>query len=211
MAVPEGYGRFRGQNQWPSSWGHSLALHGWVWRASTNTGHFQVCSSCCWPPQELSRKACYHSCYTDSVQESKKFKCFVNFGQQLVTFFLREIKFSRARSCCRPKQCPLLSSIFRSVIGLWVETWHRTKLHVQNWILCKAADLNLFEERAFAQIWIEWHSDFRWLRAKAWKRCQAWLWIYCNQNLQQNLSQMKYDVWKPCSNQPWLDELWFSI
>ena len=35
-----------------------------------------------------------------------------------------------ARSCCQPKQCPLLSSIFLSVIlstviGLWVKIWHR--------------------------------------------------------------------------------------
>ena len=32
-----------------------------------------------------------------------------------------------ARSCCRPKPCPLLRSIFRSVIGLRVKIWHRNK------------------------------------------------------------------------------------
>ena len=33
--------------------------------------------------------------------------------------------------------------------------------------------VDLPEERESAQIRIEQHSDFRWRRAKAWKRCQA--------------------------------------
>ena len=70
---------------------------------------------------------------------------------------------------------------------------------------------DLSEERASAQIRIEQRSDFRWRRAKAWKRCQAWFWIDCNQSLQPNRSQMKCDVWKPCSDQRWQDELRFSI
>ena len=32
---------------------------------------------------------------------------------------------------------------------------------------------DLSEDRAFAQIRIEQRSDFRWRRARAWKRCQA--------------------------------------
>ena len=56
---------------------------------------------------------------------------------------------------------------------------------------------DLSEERASAQIQIEQHSDFRWLRAKAWKQCQTWFWINSNQRLQLNQSQMKCDVWKP--------------
>ena len=32
-----------------------------------------------------------------------------------------------ARSCCRPKQHPLLHSIFLSFIRLWVKIWHRNK------------------------------------------------------------------------------------
>ena len=54
--------------------------------------------------------------------------------------------------------------------------------------------------------------------AKAWKQCQAWFSINCNQSLQQNLSQMKCKVWKPCIDQcrPALtgqsfNKLWFSI
>ena len=70
---------------------------------------------------------------------------------------------------------------------------------------------DLSEERASAQIRIEQRSDFRWRRAKAWKRCQAWFWIDCNQSLQPNRLQMKCDVWKPCSDQRWQDELRFSI
>ena len=31
------------------------------------------------------------------------------------------------RRCCWPKQCPLLCSIFLSVIGLWVKIWHKNK------------------------------------------------------------------------------------
>ena len=33
-------------------------------------------------------------------------------------------------------------------------------------------------------------NDFKWRRAKAWKRCQAQFWIDCNQSLQRNRSQM---------------------
>ena len=44
-------------------------------------------------------------------------------------FFSCEMKFSMelARSCCRPKQRPLLSSILQSFICLWVKIWHRNK------------------------------------------------------------------------------------
>ena len=53
----------------------------------------------------------------------------VNFGQLRVTFFSCEMKFSMelARFCCRTKQRPLLCSIFRSVIGLWVKYDARDK------------------------------------------------------------------------------------
>ena len=67
-AVPEGHWRYRGQNQRPSSWGHSLALLVRVGRASTNTlaGSFQVGCSRCGQRQARLRKICYHSCDTDS-------------------------------------------------------------------------------------------------------------------------------------------------
>ena len=70
-AIPEDNRRFRGQNQLSSSWGHFLA----VGRASTNlnTRRFRVGGIRCWPRQARLRKTCYHSCYTDSVQESTRF------------------------------------------------------------------------------------------------------------------------------------------
>ena len=70
---------------------------------------------------------------------------------------------------------------------------------------------DLSEERASAQIRIVQHSDLGWRRAKAWKRCQAWFWIDLSQGLQPNRSQMKRDVWKPCSDQRWQMELRFWI
>ena len=47
--------------------------------------------------------------------------------------------------------------------------------------------------------------------SKSLKQCQAWFWINYNQNLKPNWSQMKCNVWKPCSEQPWQDKLHFSI
>ena len=44
---------------------------------------------------------------------------------------------NRARSCCWPKQHPLLCSILLSFVGLWLENDVGTKQHVPNWILCK--------------------------------------------------------------------------
>ena len=107
-AVPEGNWRFRGQNQLPSSWGCSVALFALVGLASTNTGHFQVCCSRCWQWLACLRKRCYHSGDTDSVQESKRFECFVNIHNLI------------------SKICPkfqVLSSHFFEVTKLLYEHW----------------------------------------------------------------------------------------
>ena len=72
-AVPEDNRRFRGQNQWPSSWGRAPARLAHVGRASTNTGRFRVGDSRCGQRPARLRKTCYHSCDTDSVQESTRF------------------------------------------------------------------------------------------------------------------------------------------
>ena len=80
-AVPEDNRRFRGQNQWPSSWGRAPARLAHVGRASTNTGRFRVGDSRCGQRPARLRKTCYHSCDTDSVQELTRFCCFVNFGR----------------------------------------------------------------------------------------------------------------------------------
>ena len=120
-----------------------------------------------------------------------------------------KISMELARSCCRPKPRPSLRSILRSFIGLWVKIWHRNKTACSesNPVQRSRSKSTTWES---AQIWIKQHSDFRWRRAKAWKRCQAWFWIDSNQSLQRNRLQMKCDVWKPCSDQRWQDQLWFS-
>ena len=63
-AVPEDNRRFRGQNQWPSSWGRAPARLAQVGRASTNTGRFRV-GSRCGQRQARLRKTYYYSCDTD--------------------------------------------------------------------------------------------------------------------------------------------------
>ena len=75
-----------------------------------------------------------------------------------------------------------------------------------NRILCQSADINRRPVQkqgasTSAQIRVEQHSDFRWRRAKAWKRCLAWFWIDPNQSLQPYRLQLKCNVWKPCSDQ----------
>ena len=72
-AVPEDNRRFRGQNQWPSSWGRAPAWLAQVGRASTNTGRFRVSGSRCGPRPARLRKTYYYSCDTDLVRELKGF------------------------------------------------------------------------------------------------------------------------------------------
>ena len=89
-----------------------------------------------------------------------------------------------------------------------------TKLNLRNQILCKAAGLNWLpawgkgvcsdSNRTAEQLQIA-------VRKSLEKWCQAWFWIDTNQSLQPNWSQMKWDVWKQCSDQRWQNELQFSI
>ena len=75
-AIPEGHQRSWLQNQWPSAWSNALVL---LWRsnrvrlASTSTEHFLVGCSCCWQWLAGFRKKCCQSCYTDLIQEPKRF------------------------------------------------------------------------------------------------------------------------------------------
>ena len=57
----------------------------------------------------------------------------------------------------------------------------------------------------------EQRSNFRWWCANDWKLCLVWFWISCNHSLQPNRSQMKCDIWKPCSDQRWQTKLQFLI
>ena len=91
-AIPEGYclednGRFS-PAKWPSSWSSTQAQHWQVGLSSTNRQCFQVCISRCWPWQARLRKKCCHSWDTDLDLESKRFWCFVIFGQWRQIFFL---------------------------------------------------------------------------------------------------------------------------
>ena len=69
--------------------GAALLLCLRVGRASTNTGYFRVDGSHgrCGPRQARLTKTYYHSCNTDSGQESTRFQCFVDIGGGRVTFF----------------------------------------------------------------------------------------------------------------------------
>ena len=80
-------------NQWPSSWS-SAPVQLWqvwdrltFWLVHTNTGCFHACSSHWGQLPACYRETCYPSCNTDSVQESKRFKWYANFGPWLVAFF----------------------------------------------------------------------------------------------------------------------------
>ena len=122
-----------------------------------------------------------------------------------------KISIESARSCCLPKQRPLLRSIFLSVIGLWVKIWHRNKTaYSKSNPVQSSRSKSTSCVRKGCQLKFQ-PSDFRWRSAKSWKWCQAWFWIDCNQSLQPNQLQMKCDVWRPCSDQRWQDELWFLI
>ena len=223
-------------NRWPSSWGRGPAQLGRVGRTRSNTGRFWVGGSRCGPRQARLRKTCYHSCDTDTIRESKRFYCFVEIGPPRV--FSREMKISvalesvkishRNKTACsksNPVQgsrsksmtCPTQIQIEqhsnfrgrRAKAWKWRPAWF--------WIDCNQSlqpnrsqmKCDLPQERVSAQIRIDQHSDFRWRRAKAWKRCLAWLWNDCIQSLQSNWSQMKCDIWTPCGDQRWQDKLRF--
>ena len=166
-AIPEDNRRFWLRNQWPSSWGRSPAQLARVGRANTHRDYPSRRQS----PRAATGSTCNYSCDTDSVPESKRFQCFLNFGPRRVTFFSCEMRFSMelARCCCRPKQRPSLCSIVWSFIGLWVEMWHRNKTACSksNPVQSTRSKLTTTSVQENAQIRIEQYSDFRWRRAKA--------------------------------------------
>ena len=121
------------------------------------------------------------------------------------------ISIESAGNCCQRKTQLLLRSILWSFIGLWVKIWHRNKTaYSKSNPVQSSRSKSTSCVRKGCQLKFQ-PSDFRWRSAKSWKWCQAWFWIDCNQSLQPNRSQMKCDVWKPCSDQRWQIELRFSI
>ena len=130
--TPEGYSRrqlvlrvkFWLQNQWPSSWGRAPAQLGRVGLASRRQSLQAATGSL-----EQNMPPFLRYWLTLRV---KKVVMICKFRAATSHFFSCEMKFSMElartpRSCCRPKPRSSLRSIFRSVIGLWVEIWHRNK------------------------------------------------------------------------------------
>ena len=150
------------------------------------------------------------SCNTYSVQESKRFFCFVNLDRQQNRFlFSQAINF--ARTCYQPKLLSLrslLHLIVQSLIGLWVRTRQGTETNLHVLILSQTHSVqssrselvssgNLYEKREFTKIPIEQHNHFRWLRAKALKQSLAWF-----------LNQQQFASWGSCPlHQHWC-QLW---
>ena len=132
---------FRGQNQRPSSWGRSPALLGRVGRASTNTGRFPVGGSRCGQRPARLRKPCYHSCYTDSVQDSKKVLMLCKF-QAAFFFMWNEIFYVIGEKMLSTKAAPIASLNFDNSLVSEQTYVIGTNPHVPNRILCKTADLN---------------------------------------------------------------------
>ena len=97
-----------------------------------------------------------------------------------------------AKSCCRPKQPPLLRSIFLSFIGLWVKIWHRNKTacsklnpvqssRSKSTTYPRKGHLLRYELNSTAT------SDSRTQKLGNYVcHCLAWFWIDCNQSLQPN-------------------------
>ena len=146
-AVPEENWRFRGQNHpvTGQALGAALLLCLRVGRASTNTGYFRVDGSHgrCGPRQARLTKTYYHSCNTDSGQESTRFQCFVDIGGGRVTFFShvrwkfwwnwREVVADQSSAHC------FAQSFNQSLVS---ELKYDIGTNVPYRILCKAADLN---------------------------------------------------------------------
>ena len=63
-------GKINGQTLGAAS---GTAWEGLIGKHKHKAKRFQVGGSRCWPQQACLRKTCYHSCHTDSVQESKRF------------------------------------------------------------------------------------------------------------------------------------------
>ena len=135
-----------------------------------------------------------------SVTSHFLFSCEMQFSMELV---IRR---------CRPMQCPLLRSIFRSFIGFWVKIWHRNKTACSESNPVQSSRSKSTTCPVVGRL-LRFESNSTVITdgcAKAWKRCMAWFWIDSNQTLQPNRSQKKCYVWKQCIDQHWQDELRFS-
>ena len=121
-------------------------------------------------------------------------------------FIGNEISMEWARSCCLPKQRPLLRLILLSFIGLWVKIWHRKKnacsksdpvqsSRSESTNCPRKGSLLRFEQNSTAT------SDAcaQKLWNDVWRDSESITTKVCSKNR----SQMKCDAWKPCSDQRW--------
>ena len=107
------------QNQWLSSLG-SVQAPGQVGLAATNTAVFPSWLQLLLAATSSLEKKCKNACDTDSVPKSKMLKCFVNFWQWLVPFFMwNKNLIELVRSCYWPKQDAALIDSLDLLIIHW--------------------------------------------------------------------------------------------
>ena len=85
----------------------------------------RVFPSCCWQRPARLRKTCYHSCDADSVQESRRFWCFANFGQQRVNvfFFMWNENFGRIGEKLLPTKATPVTALNLSISHWSLSLW----------------------------------------------------------------------------------------
>ena len=215
LAVPEGIRRFRGQNQLPCSWASLLLCFCAGWTGKHKHRVFpSLLQSLLVAKGLLEENMLPLLWYWLSSRVNKALKL-CKFQAATSHFFFMEMNISMelAKSCCQPKPHPSLRSIFLSFIHLWAKIWHRNKTACSelNPVQSSRSKLTTCLWKGRLLIFKSNSTATIWLSAKAGKGCQAWFWIDCNQRLQPNRLQIKYYVWKPCSDQRWQDKLWFSI
>ena len=208
------------QNQWPSSWGCSQAQL-WLARlASTNTVCFEVGQVGQW--LACLRKKCYHSCYTDKVLKSKKFKILsmlcrlwgiTSHWLQIIFFMgneifneVHEILFPFSGLCVKIRQrnkyiCSKLNPVHRSRIKLTVCPSSRIKLTVCPKGVCLVCSSEASDSKSY----------FRWLCARAWKLSLAWFWIDCSQSLQPKHHHENSCKWNVVLESHGVKLFWFKI
>ena len=167
------------------SWGQAPAQLWLVGLSSTNTGSFQISSSCCWPAGHL--QACLDASLADLVGESKFWAV-----TSIFKWCKNWICMNFERRCYRPKYCSSLGPLFQSFIGLWVKLRHKNNPIPKS---CRAADLSQghVQEKGICSD-SNWKAQpqpsyLRWQCKKDWQQPLTWTWIDCNQSLPTTLLQ----------------------
>ena len=137
--------------------------------------------------------------------------------QASTSHFFFHVKKKIQWNCCLIKAAPI-ALLNLSIIGLWIKNDIGTKQHVPNRILCNAAGLNRWRVlRKSVCSDVNWfNGTVQLLQMVVCKGLETMSGVILNQlqpkkNLKPNRSLMKCNVWKPCSDQRWQDELQFLI